>query len=909
MGGELNKGSETLNVKGNRGLNGAAPPAGGMKGKMNKNRTLEDSLSHTMSPKKKINKERGEKSIRKKEKIAIIAKNKNNINEEVKVMELIQEKNPKKIDHDLIYDSIGKHFFMQTLNDQARNEIIVNMSLYKINAGTTLFVQGSVGYFWYIVHEGNLEFFVDDKLTKNITVGDSFGEVALMNNVPQNGTVKAVTDCKVWALKKEVFHKIRDFLFAYNFKENMEFLKTIDLPLDEEMKSLMANNLIQNIYKADEIICKEGEPGSCMYIIKKGEVNCVKNGKIIRTLVKGDNFGQKALLEGNRRTLDVVAKTDCILCSISVEFFKNQFGEDFKEQLYFSFLSIAFKKSNSFNSINANMLAKTFMHFNFKNFKRDEVIYESGTDITKKLCVILEGNIVDQKINKIEGKRHEVLFENEMANEQEYILKHDLQADPDCTIAEADFGEIKKALGGSLKSAKNASSQINTLSKIRFLANLTDDKKELIQKELKVEKFNNGKKILMQGSTGNKLYIIKEGRVDFFLNSKYIKSCYEGDDFGSKSLIFSDSKNATTVIANGHVVCYTLSSEIFKKILDQNLLEYFQNKFFLEDFSIELKDLDNIKELGRGNYGFVNLVRSKKNKHLYAIKALNLMQIKKENLQNSVELEKNVLLKVDHPFIMKMVKYLKNETHIFFITEYIRGKELWDVMRDIGLCDKNQTQFYGGSMLCAMDYLHKHHYIYRDLKPENVMINDKGYIKLIDFGTVKEIKDRTTTTVGTPQYMAPEMVNGTGYSFQVDMWAIAICMYELFCGKVPFGEDCEDPMEIYRSVSKEDLTFPSFVHDEQFMDLMTKMLKKAPTSRLWKFEQIKENAYFKNFNWEKLLSFSLTPPYIVKIDDKNDNEQKSIPYLSYLKTQVGKTPSKKNASSRQIQFEKWVKSF
>ena len=893
MGGELN----TNRPQGAIGLGGTK------NAKMNKYKTIEDNLSKSISPKKKP-KER--EKIRKKEKIAIVAKNKN---EELKVMELIQEKNPKKIDHDLIYDSIGKHFFMQTLNDQARNEIIVNMSLYKITAGSTLYTQGSVGNFWYIVHEGNLEFYVDDKLTKNLKIGDSFGEVALMNNVPRNGTVKAVTDCELWALKKEVFYKIRDFLFAYNFKENMEFLQTIDLPLDEQMKTLMANNLIQNIYKENEVICKEGEPGSCMYIIKKGEVNCVKNDKIIRTLVKGDNFGQKALLEGNRRTLDVIAKTDCILCSISVEFFKNQFGENFKDQLYFSFLGIAFKKSSAFNSINSNMLAKTFSSFTFKTFKKNEVVYESGTDPKKKLCVILEGNIIDKKINKIEGKRYEILFEDKLAEGQEFNIKHDLLADPDCTIAEADFEEIKTALGGSLKAAKNASSQINTLSKIRFFGNLTDDKKELIQKELKIEKFNNGKKIIMQGQTGNKLYIIKEGRVDFFLNAKYIKSCYEGDDFGSKSLIFSDSKNSTTVIANGHVICYTLSAEIFKKILDPNLMEYFQNKFFLEDFSIELKDLDNIKELGRGNYGFVNLVRSKKNKHLYAIKALNLMQIKKENLQESVELEKNVLLKVDHPFIMKMVKYLKNETHIFFIMEYIRGKELWDVMREIGLCDKTQTQFYGASMLLAIDYLHKHHYIYRDLKPENIMINDKGYIKIIDFGTVKEIKNRTTTNVGTPQYMAPEMVNGTGYSFQVDIWAIAICMYELFCGKVPFGEDCEDPMDIYRAVSKEELSFPSFVHDGQFMELISKMLKKSPTSRLWKFEQIKENPYFKSFDWEKLMSFSLPAPYVVKIEDKNENEQKCIPYLSYLKTQVGKTTTKKSGSSRQIQFEKWVKNF
>ena len=905
MGGEINKG-ETLNINRHKELKVPGSPDRGLKnGKTSKKSKLAQTITTSWtSPKKNIK----EKIIRKKEKIAIVAKNKNNINEELKVMELIQEKNPNKVDYDLIYQSIGNHFFMQTLNDQARNEIIVNMSLYKINAGVTLFVQGSMGYFWFIVHEGNLDYFVDDKLTKHLKVGDSFGEVALMNNVPRNGTVKAVTDCELWALKKEVFYKIRDFLFALNFNENMKFLKTIDLPLDEEMKSLMANNLIQNIFKENEVICKEGEPGSCMYIIKQGEVNCVKNGKIIRTLVKGDNFGQKALLEGNRRTLDVIAKTDCILCSISVEFFKNQFGEDFKDQLYFSFLGIAFKKSKQFNTINSNMLAKSFLFFQFKSFKRDEIVYEGGTIANKKLCVVLEGNIVDKKINKIEGKRYEILFEEQMANGNEYIIKHDLLADPDCTIAEADFEEIRKALGGSLKAAKNASSQINTFSKIQFLKNLTDDKKELIQKELKIEKFNNGKKIIIQGSTGNKLYIIKEGRVDFFLNSKYIKSCYEGGDFGSKSLIFSESKNYCTVIANGQVTCYTLSADIFKRILDPSLMEYFQNKFFLEDFSIELKDLDNIKELGRGNYGFVNLVKSKKNKHLYAIKALDLMQIKKEKLEKSVELEKNVLLKVDHPFIMKMVKYLKNDTHIFFIMEYIKGKELWDVMRDIGLCNKSQTQFYGASMLSAMDYLHKHHYIYRDLKPENIMINDKGYIKIIDFGTVKEIKDRTTTNVGTPQYMAPEMVNGTGYSFQIDMWAVAICMYELFCGKVPFGEESEDPMEIYKAITKEDLIFPSFVHDDLFMELISKMLKKVPTNRLLKFEQIKDNPYFQDFDWEKLMSLSLPPPYFVKFDNKDEANQSSIPYLSYLKSQINRT-SKKTSSFRQIQFEKWLKNF
>lgn len=102
-----------------------------------------------------------------------------------------------------------------------------------------------------------------------------------------------------------------------------------------------------------------------------------------------------------------------------------------------------------------------------------------------------------------------------------------------------------------------------------------------------------------------------------------------------------------------------------------------------------------------------------------------------------------------------------------------------------------------------MEYLNKHQIVYRDIKPENVMVDEKGYIRLIDMGTAKYLThrgSRTYTIIGTPHYMAPEILQGKGYSFPVDLWSIGVCMYEFMCGSVPYAEEAEDPYEIYEEI-------------------------------------------------------------------------------------------------------------
>ena len=219
------------------------------------------------------------KNRQRNKKITIVSKNKN---KELELLELIQNKNTQKKDYQLLYTSLGKHFFMKNLSDQARNEIIENMSLYKLSSGTCLFSQGSIGYFWYIVSDGKLNYCVDDKPKKVLVKGDNFGEIALMNNVPHLGTVISITDCKLWAINKDIFNKIKGYLLEVNYRESLEFIKYSDLPLAEEIKLKMANNLVKNIYKEGDIIFQEGDVSSCIYIVKEGEVEVIEEPQLLK---------------------------------------------------------------------------------------------------------------------------------------------------------------------------------------------------------------------------------------------------------------------------------------------------------------------------------------------------------------------------------------------------------------------------------------------------------------------------------------------------------------------------------------------------------------------------------------------------------------------------------------------------
>lgn len=661
----------------------------------------------------------------KKKKINLADKLPKEQNYEESVLKVLKKHNSQSNDFELINECLKKHFFMKKLDDDARGEIVKQMSLCEVSADTYVCKQGTMGYYFYIIKDGVFDVEINEKRLKTIKTGESFGELALIHGANRSASIKSTSKAYLYTMERKHFRKICDHIRILNFEENKKFIQSIPIlsNMDNDLKSVLANNLLKVYYNSNDEIVKQGEDANCMYIIKEGTVQCLKDGRVVRTLNKGDHFGEVSILTGGKRTLNVVASSSCVIYDISVETLKSMVGENYKEVLYFSFIKMSFSMSSFFSKINSKILENAFPSFETKFFSYKETAIDAKTyKSNNTITVLIEGNLVDKITSQVICKRGEILMESSVSSNKEQKLKNDLVADPDCILVTISKDVFLKDYSGSFDLLFNKSNALGSIAQIPLFKNFSQQKLQTLCNLIKVQTYENGKSIIVQGQQGNKFYIVKSGMVDIFINNNYIRSVNENGWFGERALFFKEPRSATAQ-ANGRVEVYYLEDVDFMNILEPSLKEYLYSRFYLQDATIELKDLDFIMEVGKGSFGAVSLVKNRKTKHTYALKCMSKNHIDYEGLHNNVNLEKSLLLKIDHPFIVKLVKTMKdNGKFIFFLMEFVKGKELFDVIRDIGFLNDDENKFFAGSLLLAIDYLHERNIVYRDLKPENIIV-------------------------------------------------------------------------------------------------------------------------------------------------------------------------------------------
>ena len=202
---------------------------------------------------------------------------------------------------------------------------------------------------------------------------------------------------------------------------------------------------------------------------------------------------------------------------------------------------------------------------------------------------------------------------------------------------------------------------------------------------------------------------------------------------------------------------------------------------------LSIRDFEIGPTLGTGTFGRVRQVRFKHSlsPHVFALKMLRKTEILKLNQVEHIKSEKRILAMTDHPFIVKLICSFQNSRYIYMLFEYLPGGELFSRLRKDGRFSEDVALFYASEILLALRYLHRNKIIYRDLKPENLLLNSQGHVKLADFGFAKALDaNRTKTLCGTPEYLSPEIIRGqkAGYGRSADWWAFGILLYEMLVG-------------------------------------------------------------------------------------------------------------------------------
>jgi len=295
--------------------------------------------------------------------------------------------------------------------------------------------------------------------------------------------------------------------------------------------------------------------------------------------------------------------------------------------------------------------------------------------------------------------------------------------------------------------------------------------------------------------------------------------------------------------------------------------------------------------LGTGTFGRVRLVTYNYKKPMfYALKMLKKSEIIRLKQVEHIKSERSILSQINHPFIVVLYASFQDENNLFMLMEYIIGGELFSQLRKVGRFSNDTSRFYAAEIVLALEYLHSKNIVYRDLKPENLLIDKDGHMKITDFGFAKVVEDRTWTLCGTPEYLAPEIIQSKGHGKAVDWWALGILIYEMLAGYPPFYD--ENPFGIYQKILAGKIEFPRHF-DPNAKDLVKKLLTADRTKRFGCLkdgaEDIKRHKWFKGVDWVKVYNRKVKPPFIPgfkSLDDTSnfdkypDSEDSTPPPLS-----------------------------
>mmetsp|Transcript_47956 Transcript_47956/g.113994 ORF Transcript_47956/g.113994 Transcript_47956/m.113994 type:complete len:1016 (-) Transcript_47956:174-3221(-) len=767
----------------------------------------------------------------------------------------------------LLVQGLSQNRFCQGLQEDDFHTIVASMVCFKFKENDIVMRQNDPGHFFFVVEEGSVEMSVGGKSQGINGACSSFGGIAILYKAGRSATVVAKGTCFIWGVDADTFRSVIREHSKKNHLENWAVLDKMAIfgGLPCKMREHLAEvQLLTEVYEAGATVLVEGSQPAAVYVVKSGKLRLDGAGKPAK-LSLDKCVGWRAVLYGEPQRYNVVVEERCELVGLSVTKLKEVCGDDLasylKQSLAFWYLR---QGTCALSVLPEEQLHKVAESMEARNYDPGQPIEDDFT-----LVVVLDGSIegkrCDQEVvlgrGEWCGSKAMGLLE-EKVSETKAPCTHTLPvgavAGPSgCRLAALSAEALRKGLqelnlsvGEDVDAATSYLLKVLLLRKVRLFRELSLTQIDALVNACTLQSYQQGSTVMGEDDLKGSFHMLVSGEADVYVNGELKKKLSAGACFGERALLLHDRRGATVQVSSPVAEFWQLAEEAFREAISEDMRKHLEVMCGVQHTKVaSLKSLKHVRLIGRGGFGSVRMVEHKLTGVKYALK-----RVAKEDgrVPEFVERETEILAQNAHPFMLHYVGTFQSGKSVYILTELVTGGQLYQqVVSRMGLLGRKPAQFYIGSIVLILEALHERGIIYRDLKPENVMLDEQGYVKLVDFGLAKKLdaSGRTYTFAGTAAYMAPEIIQSTGHGLECDIWSLGVMLFELVCGCLPFGQDVDDQDVVFLSICESELEFPGAYNDLAGKKLLQALLHKQPHQRLGAgargWAEIKEHKFFK----------------------------------------------------------------
>eukprot|EP00522_Entomoneis_paludosa_P015254 CAMPEP_0172459820 /NCGR_PEP_ID=MMETSP1065-20121228/34298_1 /TAXON_ID=265537 /ORGANISM="Amphiprora paludosa, Strain CCMP125" /LENGTH=834 /DNA_ID=CAMNT_0013214661 /DNA_START=245 /DNA_END=2749 /DNA_ORIENTATION=+ len=651
--------------------------------------------------------------------------------------------------------------------------------------------------------------------------------------------------------------------------------------LTEQERAMLIESMEVFQVPAGELIIKQGTTGDYFYVLYKGTVSFVVDKQTVGSVGPGGSFGELALLYNCPRGASCLAETPCKLWRVDQKTFRYTLANNSSTQQ--KELLETLRKVPFLNDLQHQDLVKISDAVTKVQYSAGDRIINKG-DMGEEFYIIREGRV---KVHDI-GFGDSTYVDQEMGVGEFFGERALITGDPRMANITAVTSVVCLALSretfevvlGPLLDLVDVAMRKRTLLGVPAISNSQFQPHELARLTDRVREvdFPAGTVLAEEGKPFNhNIYIIRDGSVAIAKDGK-IATKSDADYFGEDSVKEpDDAPSRYTITVQEDTSCGVISKMDIQRIIGpiQRLGQPPKNAN-QKGPDIKLKDLRKFRILGVGTFGKVWLVAHNKSGTPYALKVLGKREVIGHHQVEGVMREKNLMAAVKHPFVVNLVTTFQDERSLYMLIGLVQGGELFSIVhtevRD-GIPNGN-SRFYAACILESLAALHRRDIVYRDLKPENVLIDRFGYCVLVDLGFAKVVTDKTFTLCGTPEYLAPEIILSKGHDKGADYWAFGVLIYEMLVGYSPFFSYDMDQVGLFKRIVSVKYGFPDGVVQDVAKHLIHHLLQRRQADRLGcqsrADQDIRDHKWFQIIHTAKLLNRQIPPPWRPRLKDPFD---------------------------------------